>query len=298
MKQLYKFGIPGILFLLLWILSIPARAQDSLAPSLRLGLSYYLSEVNTPYLGISTRIKEGKKFLPVKNIPVSIYYGPESDKRIVGKVVTSENGDAFLNIPVSFQPAWDSTSSFGFTAVSDSMDKYPRTIAELSVTKAKMTIDTGRDGEIRNILVTVFEQSGRNWLPVRDVELKIVVKRSLGDLPVSEEESYTTDSLGQVTAEFKRDGINGNSKGEIFIAAKVEDNDRFGNLAVSKKINWGKPFTAVNNFGRRTLWATRDKAPLWLLFLAIFIITMVWGVIIYLTRQILKMRKMGKLSGG
>jgi hypothetical protein len=295
MKQLHKYGIAGLLVFFAYLFIFPLYAQDSSAPNLNLGLTYFLSEVNTPFLGVSTRIKEGKKFLPVKDISVSIFMGQEVNNRILGKVVTNEKGEAYLNIPPGFQQEWDSLSAFSFSAVSDSTGKYASTSAEASITKAKMTIDTAVDGETRNIKVTVLEQSGKEWKPVKDVELKIFVKRLLGDLPISEEESYTTDSLGQVTAEFKRDGINGNSNGEIFIAAKVEDNDQYGNLAIAKKINWGRPYVAENTFNKRTLWATRDKAPLWLLFLASFIIIMVWGVIIYLARQIIRMRKIGKM---
>ncbi|MEK7199532.1 MAG: hypothetical protein AAB212_06395 [Bacteroidota bacterium] len=53
------------------------------------------------------------------------------------------------------------------------------------------------------------------------------------------------------------------------------------------------PFTPVNTFDERTLFATRDKAPLWLLFLAGSIVVSVWSVIIYLVRQIIKIRKIG-----
>jgi hypothetical protein len=41
------------------------------------------------------------------------------------------------------------------------------------------------------------------------------------------------------------------------------------------------------------LWATRDKAPVWLLLMAGFIVASVWGTIVFLLVQIGKIRKLG-----
>ena len=84
------------------------------------------------------------------------------------------------------------------------------------------------------------------------------------------------------------------TKGNITIVAKIEDNELFGNVMMEKTIPWGKYYTRENNFGKRSLWATRDRTPVWLLFMAYSIIVLVWGVIIYLIIQIVKLKKLGK----
>ena len=38
-----------------------------------------------------------------------------------------------------------------------------------------------------------------SWLPVKDVDVKIGVRRLGGDLKIGDEETYTTDSFGQVS---------------------------------------------------------------------------------------------------
>ena len=65
-------------------------------------------------------------------------------------------------------------------------------------------------------------QDGK-WVPANGVELKIAVKRSIGNLPIGDEESYTTDSTGSVTAEFKRDSLLGNNKGNFILVARTEE---------------------------------------------------------------------------
>ena len=109
------------------------------------------------------------------------------------------------------------------------------------------------------------------------------------------EEGYTTDSLGQINAEFKVDSLPAvDAKGNIIIVAKTEDNELFGNVSMEKTIPWGKYYTTESNFGKRSLWATRDRTPLWLLFMAYSIIAIVWGVIIYLIVQIIKIKNLSK----
>jgi hypothetical protein len=126
------------------------------------------------------------------------------------------------------------------------------------------------------------------------VELKIAVKRLGADLPVNETPTFTTDSTGQASADFKRDSIPGDAAGIITLVAKIEDNDQHGNISAEKAVPWGAKFVAVNNFDRRTLYATRDKAPIWLVLMATSIIIVVWGILISLIMNIVKIKKLGK----
>ena len=132
------------------------------------------------------------------------------------------------------------------------------------------------------------------WMPAADVELKVGIQRFGGLIPAGDEETYTTDSTGKVTAEFKREGLPGDEHGTIILAAKVEDNDQFGNLLIQKKAAWGVARKIDHNFfDQRTLWSTRFKTPYWLLFIAYSIIIGVWGTLIYLIRQVVKIIKLG-----
>ncbi len=132
------------------------------------------------------------------------------------------------------------------------------------------------------------------WVPAKDVDLKIGIKRLGGDLSIGDEETYTTDSLGRVAGEFKRDSLPGDDKNNLTLIARIEDNDNFGSLSVEKTVPWGVYIKPENNFGQRTLWAARGKAPVWLMLMAYSIIASVWGVILYLILQIIKISRLGK----
>ena len=165
---------------------------------------------------------------------------------------------------------------------------------EAQVTKAKIEIDTSRTDEAKNVTVNVKELQNGEWVPANGVELKIAVKRSIGNLPIGDEETYTTDSTGSVTAEFKRDSLLGDNKGNFILVARTEDNEKFGNLFAEKNVNWGVTPIFDNSFDQRSLWATRSKTPIWLLGLAGSIVAGVWGTLIYLILQVIRIRKMGR----
>ncbi len=290
-----------ILFNKIWLLlyysfiSTGVLAQDSAIKESVIGMRYFLIDNKIPYLIIQSQYKLGKKYTRVKNVPLTIYIDSDSSEaNLLGKVITGEKGLAKVVLPASAKEIWNAAPQHIFIALSPASKEFDETKTELSITKAKITIDTLSDGEARNITVTVTELKNEEWLPAKNVELRIGVMRLSSILAAGDEETYTTDSTGQVVAEFKKDSLPGDEKGNIILVAKTEDNEMYGNLTVEKSVPWGVNVKHENNFNKRSLFATRDKTPLWLLFIAYSIIAGVWGVLIYLAIQILKIRKLGK----
>lgn len=269
-----------------------AMTQDA-KPGLLVDVSYHLTNNIFPSVSVFTKVKIDKKFVPVPAITVKVFLGQEADANLLGIVQTNKDGKGVVTFPVSVKSMWDSVSQFTLMATSEANKQYESAGGEASVTKAKITIDTVFTDGIRSIIATVKAKSGNNWIPAPDVETKIIIKRSIGNLSVGDAETYTTDSSGQATAEFKKIDMPGDANGNIVLVAKTEDNELYGNISIEQPVKWGMPFTPVNTFDERTLFATRDKAPLWLLFLAGSIVVSVWSVIIYLVRQIIKIRKIG-----
>jgi hypothetical protein len=281
-----------LMLLVLAAFSICSSMAQEDKKTLIIDLAYHLKNNQFPYLTVFTKTKEGKVFPAVGGMEVSVYINEEAEAFLLGKVKTDASGKALIPIGAGFKAMWDSSNVFTFIASSPGTKVYETSAAEISITKAKILIDTVAGAETRTLMATVMEQ-GNNVVPANEVELKIIVNRMAGNLSVGDAETYTTDSTGAATAEFKRDSIPGDKEGYIIITAKAEDNDKYGNISIEKKVKWGTAFTAENNFGKRTLFATRDKSPVWLLALAYSIGLGVWGAIIYLVIQVYKMRKLG-----
>ena len=277
--------------------SIICLAQDSTKnekKELQLNVSYYQPTNNIPYVLVTTKTKVERKFIGVKDLNVTVYLNEASDSNLLQSFQSNATGEERIFIPISFKGVWDAASSLTFIAVAAANKEFDETKSGVVVTKAKIEIDTSRTDETKNVTVNVKQLQNGKWIAAKGVELKIAVKRSLGNLPIGDEETYTTDSTGSVTAEFKRDSLLGDSKGNFILIARTEDNENFGNLFVEKNVNWGVAPVIDDAFNHRSLWATRNKTPIWLLGLAGSIIAGVWGTLIYLILQVIKIRKMGR----
>jgi hypothetical protein len=285
-----------LIFLFLFAITVDEiQAQDSAAASpTLLSLRYFLPENKIPYIIVNTKKKVERKFLPVKNIPVNVYFGEVTEKNLLGKVVTAVNGEGRVAFPVSLKANWDSLDEFKISAESIPAKGEELLSTDITIKKAILVIDTLSVDGVRTVTGILKEKKGDEWIAVGEIEMKLSIKRLLGNLTVGEAETYTSDSTGTASAEFKKDSMPGDAKGNIILVARVEDNDNYGNLVVEKVVPWGKAAQVETNFWHRTLWSTGNRAPIWLLVIAFAIIIGVWGTLIYLVWQLVKIKKMGK----
>jgi len=287
MKKLSKISIVFLVFLLVGNSTLKAQS------SFKVAFKYFMFNNKIPYLTVHAFIKVDGKLQPVTDLTMNVYMDEESPKNLVGKVVTNKMGDAVAVIPKELKTLWDASPKHKFIASSTATKEYTESSSEIEITKAKILIDTITEGDAKNIVVKIFEFKDNAWVPVKDVETKAGIRRHASVLPAGKEESYTTDSTGTFTAEFKRDSLPGDDNGNITLVAKVEDNDLYGNLVVEKLVPWGVKVSKENDFDKRTLYSARFKSPYWLIVMAYLVIGVVWSVLIYLIVVVVKVMKIG-----
>lgn len=294
MKHMRKIK-DGLLLLPLVMGSTYTFAQsDSTKAETSINIHYYVNNNSFQYLMIEAKLKINGRWQPLKAQVFQLYLDSNKAENLINKVMTDSGGKAKAIIPPGLKPRWDASSTHKFIAVAEGTSKEEETTAESEITKAKILIDTSNNDGTRTVNVQVMKFENDNWVPVKDVDVKIGAKRLGGDLKIGDEETYSTDSLGQVAGEFKLDSLPGDPMGNLTLIAKVEDNDQLGSLSIEKTVPWGVYIKPVSNFGERALWAARGKAPVWLMFMAYSIILAVWGVIFYLIFRIVKISKLGK----
>jgi hypothetical protein len=286
-----------LLFLALFLAgNLHLFAQEDAKIDLTVNLRYFMYNNKVPFVSVQSKTKVKKKFQPVPGVEMSLYLDSIAADHLIAKVKTNEEGDAGAPIPPALKALWDSSAKHKFMVEAAAGKNYDEASNDIDVSKARILIDTTTDGDAKSVKITLQELKDKDWSPVKGVDLKVGIQRLGGFLTVSKEESYTTDSLGQVVAEFKRDSMPGDAAGTLTLVAKVEDNEQYGNLVVEKSAPWGVAVKAGNDFNKRTLFATRNKAPLWLLFMAYAISLSVWAVLIYLIGQVIKINKIGKAT--
>lgn len=284
-----------ILSLLFFMAGIPfCKAQDK--ESLIATAKYFMYDNQIPFVQIKAQTKVDKKLQPVPDIHFQLYLDSVADNRKIGSVKTNKDGNATVAIPPSLKNAWDASTKHTILSNSDATKKFEAAELETEVTQAKLVLDTLNDGEARSITATLMEKTDKGWNPVKATDLKIGVKRLGGILSAGSDETFATNDDGKATAAFDRDKLPGDKNGILTLTAKLEDNEVYGNLVVEMNAPWGAKLVPGHDaFNDRSLWATRKKAPYWLLFIANSIIISVWGTIIYLITQIFKIRKLGKI---
>ena len=289
MKLLNKL-LAGSIGVVLLLSANKGFSQGAEKASLSITLSYFEVNNQLPHISAMVKTKVDGRFKPAAGIPLKLFLNKDSSGTVIGNIITDENGQGFAFIPPSLKSEWKSSKTHTFLATFYGNKKYESAKADLTVAKAKIEISTSD----KTITAKVFQLNDTTWVPVKGVDVKFGVKRLGADLPVNETPTFTTDSTGQAAADFKRDSIPGDSKGNIVLVAKVEDNDQFGNIAVEKTVPWGAKFVPLSNFNERTLYATRDKAPIWLLIISGGIIIAVWLTLILLVQNIFRIKKLGQ----
>lgn len=294
MKAVQKITINILLISCLLGSSLLIAAQDSFKGDPSVKLRYFINNNNIQYVLLETGLKAGKKFQPLPGQVVKLFLDSNGAENLVAKTSTDANGKARIIIPPSLKEKWNNNPTHNFIALMQGSSPEDEITAELEITKARIAVDTSNNDGVRTVNVKAMFFENSEWVPAKDVEVKIGINRLGGMLPAGDEESYTTDSTGAASAEFKRDSLPGDQHGNIMLAARVEDNDLYGNLLVEKTVPWGIAVKHNNNFfHQRTLWSTRSRTPWWLLFMAYSIVIGVWATIIYLVVQIIKIKKLG-----
>ncbi len=289
MKRLYKYFI----ILLSIVFSLPATglAQSAEKGDLNIAISYFVANNLVPSLSVAVKTKKDGRFQFVGGIGVNLFLDKDSAGTSIGKVVTNDKGVASTIIPASLKKQWGTSVTHTFVATFDGNKEYAATKADLTVGKAKILIDTATG---RSIVATVMEMKDNTWEPAKGVDVVMAIRRSGGDLLVNETPTFTTDSTGKVSADFKRDQLPGDAQGNIILVAKIIDNDQYGNLSIEKTVPWGVKSVSVSTFNERALYATRNKAPIWLLITVYAIAITVWGILIMLIFNLFRIRKLGR----
>lgn len=288
--NIHLFLVPAAM--LLFLANISAQ-EDSAEAKPVVKLHYYNINNSQQYLVLESMLKKVKVLTPQINKKYELFLDSSASETLIAKLQTNTEGQAKAFLPPSLKSLWDGKGTHLFILKEGDEE----IINDFSITKAKLTLDTSSSEGVKSITATVLKQKEGAWVPAPEVEMKIGISRLGGILPAGDEPTYTTDSSGAVTVEVKKDSLPGDEKGNIILAASVEDNEELGNLQTEMTAAWGVPQKADNSFfDQRTLWTNRMRTPFWLLAIAYTIVLSVWGTLIYLVVQLIKVKKLGRTT--
>jgi hypothetical protein len=159
--------------------------------------------------------------------------------------------------------------------------------------KAKIVVTFVVVDSVKQVKATVTKPDNHGKdTAVKGVDVLFYIKKSFGLLPIGDAAS-TTDENGDALAEFPVD-VPGDQSGNVTVIAKIEDNEKTGELETSQTTSWAVPTNSEHEDPKRALWASANNAPIPLVITVTSIVVLVWGIIIYILSQLIAIKKAGK----
>lgn len=125
-------------------------------------------------------------------------------------------------------------------------------------------------------------------LPVAEVNVSLFAKRLLSHLPIEE---VSTDEQGVASFTVPKDIPS--IDGKLILIAKIVDDENYINTEVSVETNWGTVVVIDNsNFDDRSLFAAREKAPVYFIAASLIILSLVWGTLIWALFQLIRIKRL------
>ncbi len=289
---LSAFRLSVLTFSMVILASGTIFAQDK--EKVYMQFNYVKNSDNARHLQAKVSWKDGKKKVPLIGLKIDIYLDEVADSLKLGTIVSDHEGRASFLLTESTLAKRAGNSKFIGRIQENKYFKVRE--KSVDITEATIELDLYEKDSVKYVKAKILQADSETgeMVPVSDIDVKFYIQRMFSLLPFGGE--YTsTDENGEATVEFPN-YIPKDIDGSITVFAKLEDTDEYGTIETKEMMNWGAPQHVDHSFYERSLWAQRDKAPIWLIFMANFTILTVWGALIYICLIVLKIWKSGKLS--
>ena len=256
-----------------------------------IGLSYYKKADRSKIAVALIKKKENGKFVFAKNAKVNFYVIHDKEEQLLKSENTDNHGQAIIQVQNDLP--LDDSLYFTIVAKIENDPLYEDAQEQIHYKDANLTlnIDPHDTARLVTAIVTVKDKEGKE-MPVIGAEVKFYVQRLFGFMPASEENTITTDEKGEATFSFPKN-ISGDTAGFITIAARLEDNENFGNLENKATQSWGTILPIIKEPFPRALFEPHAPWPLVVTVSTLF--GGVWLIYFFIFFQLGKIKKEGQL---
>lgn len=268
--------------LILFALSVSAQESSGVAPTL--DFTYLKRTDGSKLLQAKVYLFQNRKTYLVVNQQVLFSAGGDS----ITRATTDGEGNAYLLIQPGAKLKENPDGTITFRADYPGKDTLDAAIAEITVKDLGMAMRLMMIDSVRTVHVKLFEMGKKgDTIPVAGQTVNIYVHRMLSLQKIGEE---TTDEKGELNLEFPRD-LPGEADGSVTVVARVEENEKYGNVENLQVKDWGIPVDHSVVVTTRALWT--QIAPWWMIISLTILLTGVWGHYIYVIVQLVLIKKDG-----
>ena len=286
MSRTRTYTLIGLCAALLVGSVLPARAQDGEKERLRLSATYIKMMGGPLYLDLAASARIERTTVEVPGAELEVYYEIDGEEFPLGTVTTDHSGKARFEMAGLEAIRPDSTGLFTLGASFAGNDSYRGASRSVSFRNADIRAELVQQDSLAFVQATLTDAAADSL--IADALIKVQVVRMFRPLRISEE-FLATDDAGSIEVEVPA-GIPG-PDGMLQLQVAVEDNDDYGTVIASLEAPVGTAIEQDTTFFERTLWAPRDRTPLFILFFTGLLILGSWGLIVYLVRNLIKIAK-------
>ncbi len=238
------------------------------------------------FLNIKASARINKKTVEVSDAELAIFQVLNDQETVIGKTVTSADGTVKFNIKNFESLQADSSGVYNLLVSFSGNEVYKKASRKISFKNAKIKANLITRDSINYIIAKLIDTKTDS--SVADAPLTVQVQRLFKPLIIGED-FYTTDENGAIEVAVE-DGIPG-IDGNLILEVVFIESDDYGTVKQTINAPIGKVIVSESTFNQRTMWSPRGKTPIFLLFLTFSFIIVVWGIFVYLIRNLFKILK-------
>jgi len=290
MKKTINYRFVFLIIISGFFLSINVQnlyAQETKKNTIRLKADYIKTMNKEIAFNLRASSKVDGSNIDVANIELTVFNEYNDDSVKLGSTITDSEGKSTFVVNDLNLIKPDSTGLYNILVSFKGNDAYKR--ASKSVTYKDATIEAKiiTKDSVNYITATLKDTATDSVLS--DQILNVQVQRLFRPLRIGPEFN-STDESGTIIAPIE-EGIPG-VDGMLTFEVVLKDNDDYGTVKAQVTAALGTPVVDESTFDERTMWSPRNKTPLFLLIVPNLITLGIWGIIIYLILNLVKIKKL------
>ncbi len=281
-----------ILFLFVFCATTETQSKTTQKKSrTRLKMYYEKLPDNEKKFSIILTKGSGKKTSGIGGAKILLKIPGDENDLEVATVKTNANGEVVFIIEAGYLLPENENGYTEILASYNGNDSLRSARKKIEFKDINVEISFNLNDSVKYINVFAFEvDADGNNRPVEGIDMNIGVERLFSTLFF---EKIETDKNGRGSIIFP-DDLPGDSKGNVTIVAKIDEDDDYGTITKTAGVDWGMPVDYAVMSNGRSLFG--DEAPIWMIFTIFILLAGAWYHFILATIKIIKMRYLGRNS--
>jgi len=228
--------------------------------------------------------------VPTPGDPASKKFQDQLDGELFYKISNGRGAMPQFSSALTESEIWSVVSYFRTFNANYTQPEIPKS---QSFAGSEVYLDLNTSNEGKKIILSVTGNEQGKIIAAKGVDVKLLVKRNFGLLPI--EEKKKTNAKGEASFTFPLNLPGDDDEGNLTLIAQIVSSQYKGETEKQYTLKLGLPKEDEKIWEERSLWGTRENAPLWLILTFTLTVVGIWFIIGYIVYQIYRIKKSSTL---